>query len=254
MSFYFSLSLNAGKPKVSLSFGPFYVEKGKNVTLPVCHVTSFPPAVITWTKVHDNLAQTRAVVVKDGRLSVINAQKKDSGLYKYKATNPLGVDSAVTQLVVVEVPQFTVRPPSRLDVERMQNITVRCQATGDPQPKVTWTKESGELPVRRSEAGVDGTLKIWNSVGEDSGIYTCVASLKEFFKAFSAMRLIVEKGKEEFNSKILYLLSNITQYKQVQSFWVFVCPRDTCLYSLKLFKKFLIKFFTNTSHAVKRHL
>ena len=165
-------------------------------------MTSFPPAVITWDKVHDNLAQTRAVVVKDGQLSVINAQKKDSGLYKCKATNPLGEDSAVTQLNVVAVPQFTVLPPSRLDVERMQNITVRCQATGNPQPKITWTKERGELPVRRSEASVDGTLKIWNPVEEDSGIYTCVASSKEYFKAFSVMKLTVTKGKEEFTSKM----------------------------------------------------
>ena len=192
----------------------------------MCHVTSFPPAVITWAKVHDNIAQTSAVRVKDRQLSVINAQKKDSGLYKCKATNPLGEDFAVIQLNVVEVPQFTVRPPSQLDVERMQNITVRCQATGDPQPKVTWTKESGELPVRRSEAGVDGTLKIWNSVGEDSGIYICVASSKDFFKAFSAMRLTVEKGTEESNSKILYFLANITLYKQFQSFCVFVFPHD----------------------------
>ena len=144
---------------------------------------------------HDNLAQTRAVVVKDGQLSVINAQKKDSGSYKCKAANNLGEDSAVTQLNVVEVPHFTVRPPSQLEVETIQNVTVSCQATGDPQPKVTWTKESGELPVRRSEAGVDGTLKIWNAVEEDSGIYTCVASLKEFLKAFSVMNLTVTKGK-----------------------------------------------------------
>ena len=198
--FFFFCPFFSGKPKVSLSFGPFYVEKGKNVTLPVCHVTSFPPAVMTWAKVHDNLAQTRAVVVKDGQLSLINARKEDSGLYKCKATNLLGEDSAVIQLVVVEVPQFTVRPPSQLEVETIQNATVRCQATGDPQPKVTWTKESGELPVRRSEAGVDGTLKIWNPVEEDSGIYTCVASSKEFFKAFSVLRLTVIKGKEEFNS------------------------------------------------------
>ena len=144
---------------------------------------------------HDNIAQTSAVRVKDGQLSVINAQKKDSGLYKCKATNHLGEDSAVTQLNVVEVPHFTIHPPSQLEVETTQNVTVRCQATGDPQPKVTWTKKGGELPVRRSEAGVDGTLTIWNAVEADSGIYTCVASSKEFFKAFSAMKLTVKKGR-----------------------------------------------------------
>jgi len=152
------LSFTAGKPKISLSFGPSYVEKGKNITFPVCYVTGFPPKVIKWFKVHDNLAQARTLV-KDGELSIINAQKKDSGLYECKATNHLGYDSAFTQLNVVELPQFTARPPSQLKVFTVQNITVPCQATGDPRPKVTWIKENGELPVGRSKVSVDGTRK-----------------------------------------------------------------------------------------------
>ena len=129
--FYFP----AGPPRVTLSFGPSYVEKGKKINLPTCHVTSFPPAVITWSKVLGELVQARAVL-NDGQLSITNAQKKDSGLYKCKASNNLGEDSAATQLNVVEMPQFTVSPPSQLDVRRNRNITVTCQATGDPKPAV----------------------------------------------------------------------------------------------------------------------
>ena len=135
------------------------------------------------------------VVLKDGQLSVINAQKKDSGLYKCTASNQLGHDSAVTQLNVVELPQFTVRPPSQLEVGTAQNLTVRCQSIGDPQPKVTWTKESGVLPVARSKVSLDGTLKIWNTKEQDSGIYVCVASSNEVHKAFSALRLSIIRGK-----------------------------------------------------------
>ena len=163
--------------------------------MPICHVTSFPAARITWVKVLDNLVQSR-VVLKDGQLSILNAQKKDSGLYKCTATNQLGHDSAVTQLNVVELPQFTVRPPSKLEVSAAQNVTVRCQATGDPQPKVTWMKESGVLPVGRSKVSLDGTLKIWNIKEEDSGIYICVASSNEVLRVFSALRLtILKRGK-----------------------------------------------------------
>ena len=189
------LSLDAGQPKVSLSFGPSYVEKGKNITLPVCHVTGFPPAVVMWVKVHDSLAQGRTVL-KDGQLSIINAQKEDSGLYKCQASNRLGQDSAVTDVNVMELPQITVRPPTQLQVSTVQNVTVQCQATGDAKPKVTWTKENGTLPVGRSAVGVDGTLKIWNPKEEDSGIYTCVASLHEVFKAFAAMKLTVTGGND----------------------------------------------------------
>jgi len=182
------------KPKVSLSFGPSYVEKGKNITFPVCYVTGFPPAVIKWFKVHDNLAHARTDM-KDGQLSIINAQKKDSGLYECKATNHLGHDSAFTQLNVVELPQFTVRPPAQLKVFTVQNITIRCQATGDPRPKVKWMKENGELPVGRSKVSVDGTLKIWNPKVEDSGRYFCTAASNSILaKAISAMGLTVKRG------------------------------------------------------------
>ena len=186
-------SANTGKPKVSLSYGPSYVEIGKNVSLPVCHVTSFPPAVITWDKVLDSLTQVRTLV-KDGQLSIINTQKKDNGLYKCTASNHLGHNSAVTQLNVVKLPQFTVRPPPQLEEYMVHNITVRCEATGDPQPKVTWAKEIGELPAGRSEVSVDGTLKIWNPEKEDSGIYICEASSNEVLKTSASMKLIVKRG------------------------------------------------------------
>ena len=147
-----------GPPRVTLSFGPSYVEK--KINLPTCHVTGFPPALITWSKLLGELVQARAVL-KDGQLSITNAQKKDSGLYKCKASNTLGHDSAGTQLNVVELPQITVGPHAQLDVSKNRNITVPCQATGDPKPTVRWIKENGELPPGRSRVSVNGALQIW---------------------------------------------------------------------------------------------
>ena len=129
--------------------------------------------------------------MNDGQLSIINAEKTDSGLYKCTASNKLGHDSAVTDLNVVELPHFIVRPPSQLEERTFQNVTVRCQATGDPQPKVAWMKENGVLPVGRSKVSLNGTLKIWNTKEEDSGIYVCVASSNEVHKAFSTLRLTI---------------------------------------------------------------
>lgn len=187
--FYFT-----GKPKISLSLGPSYVQMNNNVTLPECHVTSFPPAAITWLKVGGELSKAR-IVLKGGELSLINVQKLDSGLYECQATNHLGHASALTQLVVVKVPQFTVSPPKQVEVNKNQNITVSCQATGDPRPTVTWMKENGELPFGRSKVDADGKIQIWDAKVEDSGIYTCTASSAEVFKAFSVMKLTVIKSE-----------------------------------------------------------
>ena len=74
----------------------------------------------------------------------------------------------------------------------VHNITVRCEAAGDPQAKVTWMKKIGELPPGRSKVSVDGTLKIWNPVKEDSGIYIREASSNEVLKTSVPMKLIVK--------------------------------------------------------------
>ena len=133
--------------------------------------------------------------MEDGQLSIVNAQKKDFGLYKCKASNKLGHSSALTHLNVVELPHFRVIPPAKLEVDTNRNITVSCEATGDPKPTVTWMKENSELPFGRSRVSVDGTLHIWNTKGEDAGRYICTASSAVVFKVTSVMMLTVKKGK-----------------------------------------------------------
>ena len=43
VSLILAVLLSTGQPKTSLSFGPSYVVKGKNITLPACHVTAWLP-------------------------------------------------------------------------------------------------------------------------------------------------------------------------------------------------------------------
>ena len=174
-------------------------------------MTSHPPAVITWSKGLGELVLARAAI-EDGQLSITNAQKKDAGLYKCQATNILGYHSAVTHLSVVELPQFTVRPPGQLQEFTSHNITVPCQATGDPKPTVTWMKENGELPLGRSNVSVDGTLKIWNFKEEDSGRYTCMAASAAVFKAFTVMKLTVTRGR-------ILRIRLLPMYSLTRTFW-----------------------------------
>ena len=183
-----------GSPKLSLPYGPVYVEKGKNITLPVCRVTGFPPPVIQWIKIRGSLVQERTAV-NGGQLSIQTVEKKDSGSYKCLASNKLGQDSGVTHLIVVELPRFVVRPPSQYSVNATANVTIHCKATGNPQPRVTWMKTDGELPLERSSTYSNGTLKLWNAKSEDSGFYICEASSNAVFKSYSTMKLTVEKGK-----------------------------------------------------------
>ena len=139
---------------------------------------------------HGQIEQDRTFL-KGGQLALLNSKKEDSGLYICIASNKLGQDSTLTHLSVLELPQFSARPPSELQEVKRRNFSVPCKANGNSKPKVTWVKENGELPFGRAKVDEYGPLHIWNTKEEDSGKFTCVASSAGNFKAFSAMKLSV---------------------------------------------------------------
>ena len=55
------------------------------------------------------------------------------------------------------------------------NVTLECNAVGNPPPEVTWQKSGGTIPANRTELQPSG-LHISHVVKEDEGIYICVMS------------------------------------------------------------------------------
>ena len=58
--------------------------------------------------------------------------------------------------------------------EEKQNVTIACTATGQPSPKITWSKAVGTLPGDRIKVQ-DGTMKIYSVIKKNGGIYICKA-------------------------------------------------------------------------------
>ena len=58
--------------------------------------------------------------------------------------------------------------------EEKQNVTMACTATGQPSPKITWSKAVGSLPGDRIKVQ-DGTMKIYSVTKKDGGVYICKA-------------------------------------------------------------------------------
>ena len=61
---------------------------------------------------------------------------------------------------------------NQLMAEKKQNVTIVCTATGQPSPKITWSKAVGSLPGDRIKM-LNGTLKIYKVTRKDGGIYIC---------------------------------------------------------------------------------
>ena len=58
--------------------------------------------------------------------------------------------------------------------EEKQNVTMACNATGQPSPQITWSKAVGSLPGGRIKIQ-GGTMKIFSVIKKDGGIYICKA-------------------------------------------------------------------------------
>ena len=65
--------------------------------------------------------------------------------------------------------------PAKLTVNEKGTASFQCSVSGNPQPKITWSKQDGQSNITRS-AGSRGTLLLQRVVGSDSGVYKCSAS------------------------------------------------------------------------------
>lgn len=66
--------------------------------------------------------------------------------------------------------------PRNQTVTKGSNLSLPCQVTGHPTPKVEWLKFDGKMPEVRSSVTLENTLHLRNVSTHDSGNYACIAS------------------------------------------------------------------------------
>ena len=87
--------------------------------------------------------------------------------------------------------------PSSVIVEEGQNVSLVCQATGQPSPTVTWRKAFSQLPKEKT-AVVEGNLDIFNIAKADGGTYAC--AVKNLLGEDSAVAQVTVLGRLKFTS------------------------------------------------------
>ena len=175
----FLLFLVSVQPRISLNPGPRHAIEGNTFTLPMCHVTGYPTPVVTWRKLSSQLPQGR-VRYNNSALQISQVRKEDSDVYTCTAKNLLGKAEKNTMLVVVSLPRFTSKPPSKIVSMLSSVVSLNCSATCDPQPIISWRKQGGQLPIRRSHQ-INGDLISTNLQQSDAGNYICTATSASVF-------------------------------------------------------------------------
>ena len=188
---------------MSIDLGPLYAVKGSDITLPVCHVAGYPRPQVTWVKPFGQLPQGR-VQYNDSTLKIFDVRKTDSDNYVCTASNLLGKAIGKTLLLVVSLPEFTVKPPAKVSVILGKTLKLNCSVRGDGQPVINWKRRGAELPVGRSIVSREG-LVIRDLKLEDAGNYVCVSTSAGKFsiEAFTAVEV---KGKINGSFKLDFCL------------------------------------------------
>ncbi|KFM73053.1 Hemicentin-1, partial [Stegodyphus mimosarum] len=141
------------------------------------------------------------------KLTVRNADLKDSGNYMCVATNSAGNDTKDFVLNILEPP--TIKDIAPLIKTQVGNkIALECSAVGVPPPEISWLKENSVLLFDDSESSIFGKNELYfdNVKLQHSGNYSCIAvneagvDRKDFVLQVSAPPVIEDN---ETHQKIL---------------------------------------------------
>ncbi|XP_050463168.1 neurotrimin-like isoform X2 [Cataglyphis hispanica] len=159
-----------------------------------CIVEALGPYKVAWLRVDTQTILTISshVITKNHRIAVTHighrtwslhikdTRQTDSGWYMCQVnTDPM---SSIVGFLDVVVPPDILDYPTSTDmvVREGSNVTLRCAATGTPEPTVTWRREAGgsiSLSNWREVASIEGPeLEITRITRLHMGPYLCIAS------------------------------------------------------------------------------
>ncbi|XP_027901371.1 roundabout homolog 2 isoform X9 [Xiphophorus couchianus] len=195
------------------------VSQGRTATFP-CEAKGNPQPAVFWQKEGNQILlfpnqpqqpNSHFSVSPGGELTISSVQRADAGYYICQALTVAGSILAKAQLEVTDVltdrpPPIIRQGPSNQTLGMDSVALLKCQASGDPIPSVSWLKDGVSLLGKDSRMSLQelGSLQIKNIKLSDSGIYTCVAtsssgetSWSAFLEVKESSAVIVTKSYDE---------------------------------------------------------
>ncbi|TMS16751.1 Basement membrane-specific heparan sulfate proteoglycan core protein [Larimichthys crocea] len=113
--------------------------------------------------------------IKDGVLRIENLEQSNEGVYICRASGVYGQAQDTARLTIQALPKVMINVRTSVQTVMIGNsVEFECQAIGDPEPTVQWSKVGGSLPAHIMVKG--GMLKIERVTEADAGQYRCTAT------------------------------------------------------------------------------
>ncbi|XP_063819206.1 peroxidasin homolog [Pseudophryne corroboree] len=168
-----------------------------------CRAEGNPKPDIVWLHNNNEIDMSydgRLNLLRDGTLMIQNTQESDKGVYQCAAKNIAGevrTQEAILRYSGDQSKPFFIIQPQNTEVLVGGSVTLECSVSGDPQPSITWTTDTGD-PVPSNERFTitsSGGLYIQNVTLAEHGQYQCHASNSEGSLQASAS-VIVQEGQQ----------------------------------------------------------
>ncbi|CAI5454961.1 unnamed protein product [Caenorhabditis angaria] len=187
--------LNVGvPPKILERPKTQVVNKGDQVTL-WCEASGVPQPNIEWYRddvLISNTAVAETTTTKKKAAIFSSITPEQSGVYTCKAENWVGETEEDVDLIVMIAPEVI---PERMNVSTnpRQTVFLSCNATGIPEPVISWIKVPNTAIVANEKYQLLGTtLAIRNVLPDDDGFYHCIAK-SEAGQKIASRKLSVNK-------------------------------------------------------------
>ncbi|XP_031568091.1 hemicentin-1-like [Actinia tenebrosa] len=142
--------------------------EGNSVTL-ACRVKGNPVPYVSWISPNGTVLQNKTNS-ENNTYTIQHMYGWHVGAYRCMVQNVHGGDDRITYIYLP--PKINTIHPQSITVNESNTITIFCNATGLPQPSITWTKADRNEEVISSGE----TLTIPSIRRNQTGVYVCTAS------------------------------------------------------------------------------
>jgi hypothetical protein len=160
------------------------VDVGKTAYLR-CMASGLPQLNIWWLKDGQPLRTgSRVRLIEKDHIKITSVSKEDHGMFQCFVKNDLDIAHGVAEISLGEVAPQLVYKFIEQTIQPGPSVSLKCSATGNPTPQISWTLDGFQLPTHdRLMIGqyvtifgdVISHVNITAVKAEDGGEYECTA-------------------------------------------------------------------------------